>query len=81
MTKHSLISSNLSKIVQTTIFLSSLFCFASAAQARDGCDVGYHPNPDNPKQCVENGTTGLETKCDPGQKKWYDPRTKTWNPC
>lgn len=81
MTQYSLASSKLSKILQTTIFLSSLFCFASAADARDGCDVGYHPNPNNPKQCVANGTTGLGTKCDPGQKQWYDPSTKVWNPC
>lgn len=71
----------ISKIIQTTIILSSLFGFASVAQARDGCPVGQHPNPENASQCVDNGTTGLETKCDPGQKKWYDPRTKTWNPC
>ncbi|RUR12753.1 hypothetical protein [Legionella sp. km772] len=69
------------KIVQTTLVLSSLICFSAVSQARDGCPVGQHPNPDNPKQCVDNGTTGLGTKCDPGQKKWYDPRTKQWNPC
>ncbi len=69
------------KIFQTAFILSSLFAFASSAIARDGCPVGQHPNPENLSQCVDNGTTGLETKCDPGQKKWYDPRTKTWNPC
>lgn len=72
---------DLTKLLKTSILLSSLFVFASAAQARDGCSVGQHPNPKNPSQCVDNGTTGLGTKCDPGQKKWYDPRSKTWNRC
>lgn len=58
-----------SNILKTTILLSSLVAFASAAEARDGCPVGQHPNPKNPSQCVDNGTTGLGTKCDPGQKK------------
>ncbi len=76
-----LANTKISKILQTTIVISSLFGFSAAAEARDDCPVGKHPNPDNASQCVDNGTTGLGTKCDPGQKKWYDPRTKTWNPC
>jgi hypothetical protein len=81
MAKYSTGSSKLAQIFTVTLFASSLFCFASAAQARQGCSTGYHPNPDNPSQCVANGTTGLGGKCDPGQKKWYDPRSKQWNPC
>lgn len=74
-------SSKIAKVLQTTLLLSSLSGFTSAVEARDGCPVGQHPNPNNAAQCVDNGTTGLGTKCDPGQQKWYDPRTKTWNPC
>jgi hypothetical protein len=70
-----------SALLKTTIFLSSLVGFASAAEARDGCPTGQHPNPKNLSQCVDNGTTGLGTPCDPGQKKWYNPRTKRWYRC
>lgn len=74
-------NAKLNKIAQITIVLSSLACFTSVAEARDGCPVGKHPNPHNRSQCVDNGTTGLGTHCNPGQKKWYDPLTKQWNRC
>lgn len=54
---------------------------APVANARDGCDVGYHPNPDAPSQCVANGTAGLGTSCNPGQHDWFDPYTNDWRPC
>jgi len=70
-------------IILTALAASALTLGISSpvANARDGCDVGYHPNPDNTAQCVANGTSGLQTSCNPGQHDWYDPYTKAWNPC
>lgn len=81
MTKYSLSILKLFQGLVVTIFLASIFCLVSTAEARDGCAVGYHPNPYNPAQCVANGTAGLETKCDKGQHRWYDPRTGQWYQC
>lgn len=81
MTKSLIKISKLFQILVVTTFLSSVFYFASNAEARQGCRTGYHPNPYNPSQCVANGTTGLGGQCKPGQEKWYDPRTKQWYPC
>lgn len=81
MTKRSINKSKLLQGLIVTTFLTSIFWLVPNAEARDGCQTGYHPNPYNPSQCVTNGTTGLETKCNPGQHRWYDPRTNQWNAC
>ncbi|CDZ77338.1 hypothetical protein BN59_01621 [Legionella massiliensis] len=81
MTKHTITISKVVKVLPVAIFVASTFCLVPTAEARQGCKTGYHPNPYNPAQCVANGTTGLGGKCDPGQHRWYDPRTKQWNPC
>lgn len=80
MTKHPISISKLFQVLVVSIFLSSIF-WAPTADARQGCQTGYHPNPYNPSQCVANGTTGLAGHCNPGQHRWYNPRTKQWYPC
>ena len=75
---------NTSKLFQAamvTMFVSSTLFVIPAAEAGQGCRTGYHPNPYNPAQCVANGTTGLAGRCNPGQHRWYNPRTQQWYLC